>query len=973
MSRLVRVLVAVGVALCAAPRGASAGGEPSPHSHSHAASGAPTAYGGTGSDVARHPGDALKSSEHRALLALVPVERASDVAVADGRWSDPATWEGRRVPGSGARVWIRPDVEVSLERELDERAFRWIRVDGTLTFRPDVDTRLRVVTLVVGEPGRLEVGTAGRPIHPDRTAELRFVDRGPRDRAQDPFDLGGGLVGHGGLSVHGSPRDAHAVPREPLRAGVASLSFDAPPRHWRVGDRLLVPATDLRADRDELRTIVALSGDGRRVELDRPLEGDHTAPAGARVPVGNLTRNVVFRSENAADLGRRGHFMVMHTHEPVEIDGAAFVDLGRTDARRAHTIPDLDAEGHVVPGSDANTQGRYALHFHLRSGASRERPPHVVRRCAIVGSPKHGLVNHGGYVVAEDNVSFAIDGSHFFAENGTEIGRFSRNLAVRSRGSGDTVISREGVYDFGHQGHGFWSESGGVQMDGNWAFGHADAAFVVFSRRIEEGGRWVWLPPSLVEDPAVAEGRDRLDPGVVPFRFTGNTAAASRSGLGVWYNKVYARHDVYSRVEDSAFWALADHGIFLAYTRELSLRNVRLFGDPSSPSGTGIRTNDITDTLDVEGVRIEGFHVGVEVPPRGHNRIAHSRFDNAIDVWVGSPNRTGRRLELVDNRHGVLTSEALARSLPAPTPGWRIEAALRTLGILPERRQVRVWLAAPRVPGNGDLSVLFSSDPVIETRDGRTRRIWSLAQRPAAVPFSDTGDPRLDCVTSAEILETLGLAVGGALAPATAEAAPDVHGLVGPVTGLAAAEPLRPRSDPGPYGATFSVVDPEPGRAEWLIETRSLSGGERTLVAYRDSVPPTFHPSEAMRFEIHPDDVKYGFRVDGMLYDVVGTVTTKTAFSHDFRGLSVDADGFVRIPIVFEDDAGNVGRQTLEIRVTEDAVRRGTNTTYFLQDAYCQDCTSPGPLDRLWSLAQRVESWLPREPACESAPRQTEL
>ena len=32
-----------------------------------------------------------------------------------------------------------------------------------------------------------------------------------------------------------------------------------------------------------------------------------------------------------------------------------------------------------------------------------------------VDSPKHGLVNHGGYVVAEDNVTFAIQGSHVFA------------------------------------------------------------------------------------------------------------------------------------------------------------------------------------------------------------------------------------------------------------------------------------------------------------------------------------------------------------------------------------------------------------------------------------------------------------------------------------------------------------------------------------------------------------------------------
>ncbi len=896
-------------------------------------------------------------------MDLVASEKATAVASRSGAWTDEATWKQGRVPSHDARVWIPAGHEVTLAEQVDDRSFDWIRIDGALKFLPDRDTRLRVGTLVVGEPGRLEMGTPERPIREDRSAELIFADRGPRDRGEDPKDIGRGLVCHGALAVHGSPRSAHAIAEHALVAGLSRLSFAEPPAHWRPGDRLVFPGSDLQADRDELREITAVSSDGRTIELDRPLEADHPAPAGSHVPVGNLTRNVVFRSENAAELDRRGHFMVMHTHHPVTIDGAAFIDLGRTDTRRAHTIPDVDHEGRVVPGSDANTQGRYALHFHMRSGASRDRPPHVVRNSAIVGSPKHGLVNHGGYVVADGNVGYAIDGSHFFSENGTEIGRFANNLAVRSLGSGDTISSREGTHDFGHQGHGFWAQSAGVTMEGNFAFGHADAAFAIFTRTIEEAGRWVRFPRELVEDPAVHAGRDHFNPGDLPFRFVGNVGAASNSGLEVWYNKVYAPHDVYSEVEDSTFWALREHGLFVPYARKLVLRNVRVLGDVASPVGIGIRVNDMTDTLRIEGVRIEGFHVGIEAPPRGDNRIADSDLNNTIDVWVASPNRNGRRLELVDNRHGVLAPDALSRSRHA-SAGSRLERGLRAVGLLPVPEQARVWIAAPRIPLNGDVSVLFSPDTVIETRGDETQQIYSLAQQGDALPFRETGHPGFDCRTVAEIHEEFGLAVGGALAPETAQRVAGVHGLVGPVGGGTTAEPRSPRTTPGPYGATFSVLAPEPGREEWLIQPAAGPEARQVVMAFHDSVPPVFHPNDTMRFEIHPDDVKHGYRVDGLLHDQVGAMTAKTAFSHDFRNLHADSDGFVRIPIVFEDDAGNQGRQTIEIRVTETAQRRGANTTYFLQQEHCPGCGEPSMAERLRSLTDRVRSWWPQSDTC---------
>jgi hypothetical protein len=119
----------------------------------------------------------------------------------------------------------------------------------------------------------------------------------------------------------------------------------------------------------------------------------------------------------------------------------AFLHLGRTDTRRAHTFPEVDPGGQTTSGADGNTIGRYAVHFHMRSGASAGLPPHVVRNSVVIDSPKFGIVNHGGHLLAEDNVTFQVAGSHFVAENGSEIGAFRRNMAVRSAGSGEQILA----------------------------------------------------------------------------------------------------------------------------------------------------------------------------------------------------------------------------------------------------------------------------------------------------------------------------------------------------------------------------------------------------------------------------------------------------------------------------------------------------------------------------------------------------
>src|ERR1044072_7992828 len=66
-----------------------------------------------------------------------------------GLWSAPATWEGGKVPGAGARVLIREGHKVVYDVKSD-RAIRAVNVAGPLSFAADRDTRLDVGLIKIG-------------------------------------------------------------------------------------------------------------------------------------------------------------------------------------------------------------------------------------------------------------------------------------------------------------------------------------------------------------------------------------------------------------------------------------------------------------------------------------------------------------------------------------------------------------------------------------------------------------------------------------------------------------------------------------------------------------------------------------------------------------------------------------------------------------------------------------------------------
>jgi hypothetical protein len=758
----------------------------------------------TGHRVA-HPGDPVKQEEHTALFDLVTDKQATHVAVANGNWGDAKTWNKGTVPGAGSKVVIPKERTVTVAATYDRDRLDWLRVDGTLRVDPKVNTSLNVITLVGNVGSTIEIGTEKERIQSGKSARLILGDRGERNEAmrdRDPYDLGGGLLSHGKVRIFGAEKTSHATPITVPGKGGSAIRFAAAPKGWKVGDKLVFAGLDRnqrgKAHEDEERDVAAISEDGKTITLDRALEYKHGGIFGypEAVPVGNISRNVVIESENVKDVSRRGHVMFMHTQDVV-IESALFHELGRTRVDATLTNPEVkDCE--LVPGTDANTIGRYALHFHIRWGATYKQTPFVVRNSAVVGSPKLGLVNHGGYGLVDDNVTYNVRGSHFFTENGSEIGRFKGNLAIRSNGTGRDGGDDDGLpipqdkgykghpHNIGHGGHGFWLQGGGVDVTDNFAIGHTYGAFSFFvanqqiiafggpmerNNPLTKGTPWqkydIFLAENL-KDKALAHGKPWLLTSAVPFHMARCVGLMSDVGLrtrGIDRTEFAILHDKRDLVEDCRFVGNYQ-GYLLGYSPGLThLRNTQFIG--TDPAKGGIDSyglgggNHIPGFLHLENVTIDGYRTGCALPARGIHIIKGGSINGIRKLVVPTP--WGGKIVVEGVKFGTMKGEEAQPIIFGADPAGP-------------------WLYG--VPPYSNWTRKFQ--PFEFVYNGR--QVYHDDQKPDAVPFN-VKDKRwssqpygnkdhgpLDGKTSKQLWETYRLAIGGRLAPAELTPCSDIRG-----------------------------------------------------------------------------------------------------------------------------------------------------------------------------------------------------
>ncbi|MEM1011168.1 MAG: G8 domain-containing protein [Planctomycetota bacterium] len=897
-------------------------------------------------------------------LLLVPIESATHVAIADGAWSNPATWRDNTVPTDNADVHVPEGVTVTIDGVITE-AILTVRLDGTLRFATDVDTELRVDTLVSAMTGVLEIGTAANPVAEDVTARVVVADTGAIDRTWDPRLLSRGALLHGRTFIHGEERTAFLALDGGASAGSTELTLTAEPTGWRVGDVITVAGTD-PADPagDELVTITAL--DGNVVTIDRPLATDHVAPRpDLDVHVANLTRNVVFTSENTA-IDRRGHVMFMHTND-VDARYVAFEGLGRTD--KSIDLQDW----RLITGSEEsigtertevdelggfNVRGRYTVHFH-RGGPSGA--PAIVQGAVVRDDPGWAYVNHSSNVDFLDNVAHNTTGAAFNTEAGDEVGSFVGNIAIRTINPNgnpnppDTEVNEDQspdfrvlTQDFGWQGDGFWFHGAGVTVEDNVVSGATGHGFIYWTLGLVERG----LGENMVDVGNLPNG-ELIGPDGTLVRskqvpvpsFDGNATYNAPKGLVVAYlhtdnrdgnDQFYVDEGIIAGVPDayenrlhSTFtdftaWNVSLSGIAAPYSGRLTFENVNLFGTGVEDS-VGIKLDQFSNENDitVRDVTLEGFAVGIAAQRQGDAVIDNAEIAAPVGIRINAPDRGPRNLEIRD-----------VEFLP-PGPlfdGADIDYADDGIGILMDISR-DLGLAGGLFGDdaffdeeqlNNVPPILLPDRIVLDIPGFENVGLYFPQQAGDFVPVPAGGElaeyvrPELIELTNQQLQDEFGTSVSDALLPDAAEEAVFlVGGLVGPA--LPDVDPVLPPLDP--YWADYL----EEIGAEIVSEASSAgSGGDEddndyehrndeedvTELDKQERGVTTFWTDleDVLSIVLCGDEMRFGLHTVTQFFDRSGVDRIKLFTEEaddrvDFSGIDIDTRGLMDI----DADAVTVG------------------------------------------------------------------
>ena len=578
-------------------------------------------------------------------------------SVQSGSWSNPSTWGGT-IPTANHVVRIVQGHTVTID---DTFAVAYtVAVDGKLRFAPTVGTRLKVTNLEVmagstgmGTPGVLEVGTAAAPISINVTAEIVVADSPLGGSVTDSDQFGTGIVVFGKASMHGSVKTPTflRLATEP-RAGHTALTLSAPVSGWNIGDRLVLPDTRHIKESEvtgggwvnavnqwEERTLQAISADGRTLTLNTALQYDHL---GARdlngvldfLPhVGNLTRNVVIRSENPS--GTRGHMLSIHMAD-VDIRYALFKDMGRTTY-----LPLDDTTNHI---------GRYPVHMHHLSGPLPT--PANGYQFTLLGNAvdggsvetafKWGITVHGShYGLIQDNVVYNYNGAAVATEDGSEsFNVFDHNFALRGMGEPSDSVS-EARMALGTEGVGFWFRGPNNYVRNNVAANYqnptteAAYGFVFQFRYLGD----IAVPNYKGADTVMATGQSTTMNGnnMRLLQFENNEAyGAMQGGFTYWWisslDPQPSANAAESVVKDLKLWHIYNKTVYGYPGQKVTFDGLKIRGNFSSLSrccGNGIYFADYSSKgIVIKNSDIQGMEDGITAPESGFGPEPNLTIEN---------------------------------------------------------------------------------------------------------------------------------------------------------------------------------------------------------------------------------------------------------------------------------------------------------------------------------------------------------
>jgi hypothetical protein len=519
--------------------------------------------------------------------------------------------------------------------------------------------------------GFLEVGSVAAPIGVNVTAEIVIANSPLGGGVADPNQFGTAILVFGKLTMHGSvktPTFVRLAGAEP-RSGNAALTLSEAVSGWKVGDRLVLPDTRHIKESEvtgggwvnavnqwEERIVAAISPDGMSVTLNSPLTYDHLGAWDLNgvldfLPhVGNLTRNVVIRSENPS--GTRGHMLGIHTAD-VDIRYALFKDMGRT------TYQPLSTEG----GAASNHIGRYPIHIHHLSGPfppiSANGFQFTLLGNAVDGGSfetkfKWGITVHGShYGLIQDNVVYNYNGAAIATEDGSEsFNVFDHNFVLRGMGEPDNSVS-EARMALGTEGVGFWFRGPNNYVTNNVAANFQNpttegAYGFVFQFRLLGS---IAVPNFKGADTIMATGQSTTKNGnnMPLLQFENNEAyGAMQGGMTYWWinsqDPSAYPSALESVVKNFAAWHIYNKVVYIYPGQKVTFDGLKIRGNyvpgVSRCCGDGVFFADyMAKSIVIRNSDIQGMQEGIIAPasgfgPQANLTVQDSYLRNGTNVSV---------------------------------------------------------------------------------------------------------------------------------------------------------------------------------------------------------------------------------------------------------------------------------------------------------------------------------------------------
>lgn len=336
-------------------------------------------------------------------------------------WSAPSTWGGA-LPAAGAAVVIPAGKRIVLD--IDPPPLKSITIEGQLAFDTTKDLNLSAeAIIVVGQGAKFEIGTPANPYL--KRATITLTGSNPNENVMGMGTKVLGAQMGAVIEITGESRVMWTQLGATAAKGASNITLKEPV-DWRVGDRIVIASSAMKAGEAEERFVTAVSG--ATVTLNAPLAYQHWGTVqiydgkavDQRAEVGLLSRNIVIQGDDTSMASKfGGHIMIMGSNGAARETNAALRASARVHGVELRRMGQFDR------------LGRYPFHWHFMGSA----PNDFISGSAIHTSIQRGIVVHSSDdVTVRNNVVYNTPGHAYVVEDGTERRvTFERNLGLLPR------------------------------------------------------------------------------------------------------------------------------------------------------------------------------------------------------------------------------------------------------------------------------------------------------------------------------------------------------------------------------------------------------------------------------------------------------------------------------------------------------------------------------------------------------------